>query len=159
MAAKYTTIDFIAHVKREAIIYERLRPIQEIHLPVYLGNVDLDQPYDYDGIGEIHIMFIGFGGQPLCWHINANNSVYLTQQVKASIQVIYRLGVLHQDAIPRNILWNAELGQAMIIDFDRANIQGLRAVLDVLSPNLKRKRATNPNQKWTIFLCERHGRQ
>ena len=159
VAAKCTTIDFIAHLKREAIIYERLRPIQGIHVPVYLGNVDLDQPYFYDGIAEIvHMMFIGFGGQPICRHINANNRLYLTQQVKASIQAIHRLGVLHRDAMPRNILWNSELSQAMIIDFERAEIRGLRAVLDVISPNRKRKRANNPKQK-KDDLFEREARQ
>ena len=74
VAAKCNTIDFIPHLKRQAIIYERLCPIKGIQVPVYLGNVDLDQPYVYDAIAEIvNRMFIGFGGQPICRYINTNN--------------------------------------------------------------------------------------
>ena len=43
----------------------------------------------------------------------------------------------------------------MIIDFEKAEIQGLRAVLDVILPNRKRKRATNPKyKKDDMFLRE-----
>ncbi len=156
VAAKCTNVDFIAYLRREAIIYERLRPIQGIQVLVYLGNVNLDQQYVYDGIAEIvHIMFVDFGWQPICRHINANNRLYRTQQVKTSIQAIHRLGVLHRDAMPRNILWNSELSQAMIIDFEKAEIQGLRAVLGVILPNRKRKLATNlKHKKDNMFLRE-----
>ncbi len=43
----------------------------------------------------------------------------------------------------------------MIIDFERADIQRLRAVLDVISPNWKSEQATNPKQKKDdLFLQE-----
>ena len=48
--------------------------------------------------------------------------------------------MLHRDAEPRNILWNAEVSQAMVIDFERAEVLKPRAVLGVISPNRKRKR-------------------
>ena len=58
VAVKCITVDSIAHLKREAIIYERLRPIQGVHVPVYLGSVDLDQSYlyIYDGICELVLL-------------------------------------------------------------------------------------------------------
>jgi len=141
VAAKCTPIDFIAHLRHEAAIYERLRPIQGIHVPVHLGNVDLVRPYFYEGIAEIvHMMFLSFGGTLISQHINANNRSDLIEQVGRSIQAIHRLGVLHRDAMPRNMLWNEEVRQVMVIDFERAAVPKLGAVLGVISPNRKRKR-------------------
>lgn len=141
LAAKCTTIDFVAHLKQEAVIYERLSPIQGIHVPVYLGNIDLDHLYFYNGIAAIvHMMFLGFRGQPIFRHMNAINRAQITKQVKRSVQTIHQLGVLHGDLMPRNILWNAKLGQLMIIDFEKAKIKELRAILDAIPPNQNRKR-------------------
>jgi len=143
LAAKCTVIDFVGHLKREAAIYERLRPIQGIHVPVYLGNMDLDRPYFYDGIAEIvHMMFLSFGGTLIHRHIKATDEPYLNQRVERSIRAIHQLGVLHRDVMPRNMLWNAEVGQVMMIDFERAEILKSRAALGVISPNRKRKRVT-----------------
>ena len=156
LAAKCTTVDFIVYLKREAAIYERLRSIQGIHVPVYLGSVDLDRPYVYDGIAEIvHMMFFGFGGQPIFRYINAANRVYMTQLVVRSIEAIHQLGVVHRDVMPRNILWNAHLGQMMIIDFERAEIQKPKLVLGDISPNRKRKRETKlEKQPDDVFVRE-----
>ena len=156
LAAKCTTSDFVAHLKREAVIYKRLRPIQGIHVPVYLGNIDLEHSYVYDGIAEIvHMMFIGFGGHPIFRHINAVNRVQITQQVERSIQAIHQLAVLHRDLEPRNILWNPKLDQTMIIDFERAEVQKSRVVLGVVSPNRKRKEATTLKvQPENVFVRE-----
>ena len=65
----------------------------------------------------------------------ADNRLYLTEQVKRSIQAVHRLGVLHRDAEPRNILWNAEVGQAMVIDFERAEVLKPRAMLGIILLN------------------------
>lgn len=143
VAAKCTTIDFVAHLKREAIIYEQLRPIQGFHVPVYLGSVDLDQSYIYDGICElVHMMFLSFGGQCLARYHDSLIGEQMIQQVKRSFQAIHHLGVLHRDVAQRNMLWDAKQNQLMIIDFERAEIQESRSVLGTISPNRKRKRAT-----------------
>ena len=124
-------------------MYKRLRPIQGIHVPVHLGNIDLDRPFFYHGIAEIvHMMFMSFGGPLISRHMNAENRLYVARQVERSIQAIHELGVLHRDLMPPNILWSTEAGQAMVIDFERAEVLKPRIVLGVLSPNRKRKRAT-----------------
>lgn len=150
LAAKCTVINFVGHLNQEAAIYERLRPIQGMHVPVHLGNVDLDRPYFYDGIAEIvHMMFLSFGGKLISQRINGDNRLYLTEQVERSIRAVHQLGVLHRDAMPRNMLWNAEVSQAIMIDFERAEVLKPRAVLGVISPNRKRKRVPEegPNKQ------------
>lgn len=50
----------------------------------------------------------------------------LHPEIKRSKKEIRSLGVLHQDIRPDNILWNAELGRALIIDFHRSRLDSRR---------------------------------
>lgn len=56
-------------------------------------------------------------------------------------RAVHQLGVLHKDLMPRNILWNADTRQVLLIDFERAEIRRTRRVLGALSANRKRKQA------------------
>ncbi|KAF2174667.1 hypothetical protein K469DRAFT_456143, partial [Zopfia rhizophila CBS 207.26] len=123
VAAKCTSLDFIYHLKREATIYKHLRPIRGIHVPVHLGNINLDRPYFYDGITElVHMMFLSFGGKLISQRLTAENRPSVTQHVGCSVRAIHNLGVWHKDLRPRNMLWNEETGQVMVIDFERAEV-------------------------------------
>ncbi|KAF2182683.1 hypothetical protein K469DRAFT_711838 [Zopfia rhizophila CBS 207.26] len=105
VAAKCTSLDSIYHPKREATIYKHPRPIQGIHVPVHLGNIDLDRPYFYDGITEpVHMTFLSFGGKLISQRLTAENRQCVTQQVSCSVRAIHNLGVLHKDLRPRNML-------------------------------------------------------
>jgi hypothetical protein len=138
--AKGTSVELIHRLKCEAAVYNRLKSIQGIHVPVHLGNIDLDQSYYYQGASVVHLMFLSFGGTPILRHMNDENKTALIQQTKSAIHAIHQLKVLHQDAMPRNILWNSVTGQPMVIDFERAKISALLVALGVTSPNRKRKR-------------------
>jgi serine/threonine protein kinase len=140
VAAKCTPIDFVHRLRWEATIYERLRPIQGVHVPVHLGNIDLETPYFYDGIAElVHMMLLSFGGKLISQHVTSENRPYLTQEADCSAQAVHKLGVLHQDLMPRNMLWNEEIGRVMVIDFERAKFVQLRTVLGSIPANRKRK--------------------
>ncbi|KAH7361087.1 hypothetical protein BKA66DRAFT_213877 [Pyrenochaeta sp. MPI-SDFR-AT-0127] len=105
VAAKSTPAYFVHHLRREASIYERLRPIQGVHVPVHLGNINLQTPYFYKGIVElVHMIFLSFGGKPIGQHLTAENKALVIEQVKRSAGAIHGLRVLHKDLIPRNIL-------------------------------------------------------
>ncbi|OAL55906.1 hypothetical protein IQ07DRAFT_660231 [Pyrenochaeta sp. DS3sAY3a] len=74
VAAKGTPSYFVRHLLHEAAIYDRLRPIQGIHVPVCLGSIDLPRPYMYDGIVDlVHMLFLGFGGELIRQHVNEGN--------------------------------------------------------------------------------------
>jgi hypothetical protein len=147
VAAKCTPAYFVHRLRREASIYERLRPIQGIHVPVHLGNIDLETPYFYEGIVElVHMMFLSFGGNPISQHLTAKNKALVSEQVKLSADAIHGLRVLHKDLMPRNILWNEETKRVMVIDFERAEVEH-RTVLGVVSANRKRKRPTDSSGK------------
>jgi tRNA A-37 threonylcarbamoyl transferase component Bud32 len=127
-------------------VYDLLRPIQGLHVPVHLGNIDLATPYYYEGICElVHMMFLSFGGQRISQRLTTKNRPLITKQVDYSARAIHNLGVLHKDLEPRNILWNEETGRVMVIDFERAEVVKPRTVLGVISPNRKRKRGSAAN--------------
>ncbi|KAL9102056.1 MAG: hypothetical protein Q9163_002764 [Psora crenata] len=147
LAAKCTTIDFVANLRHEATIYKRLSSIQGIHIPVYLGNLDLVHPYSYLGFATIvHMMFLSFGGTPFYPSVTADNQVQMMERLERSIQAIHQLGVQHRDMAPRNILWHTELSQVMIIDFERAEVLERRVALGTISPNRRGKRSTKPGE-------------
>ncbi|KAK1768945.1 hypothetical protein QBC33DRAFT_557705 [Phialemonium atrogriseum] len=140
LAAKCTPPDFVAHLTHEAAVYGRLRPIQGIHVPVHLGNINLVQPYYYEGIAELtHVMFLSFGGNPIHEHINAANRTQLIEQVESCFHAIHMLDVLHRDAKSRNIIRHEGSGRVMVIDFERAELRTPRPMLGVISPNRKRR--------------------
>ncbi|PVH91132.1 hypothetical protein DM02DRAFT_466321, partial [Periconia macrospinosa] len=68
------------------------------------------------------MMFLSFGGKRISRHLTAHNGTVVAQQVDCAALAIHNLGILHRDLEPRNILWNEERHQVMIIDFERAEI-------------------------------------
>ncbi|KAF2786070.1 hypothetical protein K505DRAFT_260706, partial [Melanomma pulvis-pyrius CBS 109.77] len=136
--AKATTIYLVDRLLWEATIYEHLRPIQGIHVPVHLGNINLVRPL-FEGFALVHMMFLSFGGELVGRHITAKNEVEVIRKVENSVRAIERLGVQQNDLAPRNMLWNREIGSIMIIDFERAKFVKPQAVLGVPSPNQKRR--------------------
>ncbi|RYN62676.1 hypothetical protein AA0117_g12905 [Alternaria alternata] len=147
VAAKCTPAYFAHRLRWEASVYERLRPIQGIHVPVHLGNIDLETPYFYEGIADlVHMMFLSFGGRLIGQHLTTENKASVSEQVRLSADAIHGLGVLHRDLMPRNILWNEETGHVMVIDFERAEMEQ-RTVLGAMSANRKRKKLAGSSVK------------
>ncbi|KAF2644398.1 hypothetical protein P280DRAFT_467026 [Massarina eburnea CBS 473.64] len=160
VAAKATPVDFVHRLKREATIYKHLRSIQGSYVPVFLGNVDLETPYYYEGIAKlVHMMFLSFGGKRISQHLTSENRSSVIKQINCAAKAIHGFGVLHNDLEPRNILWNEETRQVMVIDFERAQVVKPRPVLGDISANRKRKRLDDDSVKRgnlsSIFVLER----
>ncbi|KKZ66579.1 hypothetical protein EMCG_07693 [[Emmonsia] crescens] len=140
VTAKCTTRECVQDLEHEARIYKQLQPIQGIHIPVNLGSLNLKHSYHYEGVTKlVRMMFLSFGGWPIWRAINLDNQASLIEQVTCSFRAIHQLGVWHRDAMPRNILSNAESGQVIVIDFERSRIIKPRVMLGAVSPNRKRK--------------------
>jgi hypothetical protein len=99
MPAKCTVPEFVHHLEHEAAVYQRLLPVQGIHVPLYLGSLDLDSPCNYDGIADlVHMMLLSPGGQPITRVLNAANRSDLIEKTEQSLSAIHRLGVEHRGA-------------------------------------------------------------
>ncbi|KAF2752922.1 hypothetical protein EJ05DRAFT_418745, partial [Pseudovirgaria hyperparasitica] len=99
VVAKATPAHFKKHLQHEARVHDHLRSIQ--------GHLDLVQPYHYDGIVElVHFLLMGYSGTCLARHATQEISEALIAEAGRSIDAIHALGVLHRDAMPRNMLWD-----------------------------------------------------
>jgi predicted Ser/Thr protein kinase len=120
IVGKATTSRRWKEVSREADVYRILQRAQGSAIPVFLGVIDLAGIYFLHGAGDIrHMLLMGWGGEDLS-HLMPKKS--LRPAIERSLKEINSLGVLHQDLRQENILWNAELNRALIIDFHRCSL-------------------------------------
>ncbi|KAJ3453860.1 hypothetical protein MRS44_018492 [Fusarium solani] len=66
MSQSPTVRAFIKDLEHEAAVYERLKPIQGVYVPVFLGAIDLrsmNKIYYYDHrVYVVHMTFLSWGG-------------------------------------------------------------------------------------------------
>lgn len=142
VAAKGTVFAWVSDLEHEASVYRRLARIQGFHVPVYLGSIDLQTPYLHGrGVQIIHMMFMAWGGDRIDRHLRGSKKSLIVEQAIRSMDSIHQHGVLHTDALPRNMLWSEELQHVLFVDFERAEVQVVeeRPALSPISPNRKRK--------------------
>ncbi|KAI2786805.1 hypothetical protein POX_g09199 [Penicillium oxalicum] len=116
IVGKGTTSGLWGKVSREAEVYTALKRVQGSAVPVFLGAINLAQIYFVHRAGSIrHMLLMGWGGESV-----GRTGLDRTVQhaISQSEKEIRRLGVVHHDLRQDNILWNAELRRALIIDFD-----------------------------------------
>ncbi|RSL78243.1 hypothetical protein CEP52_017648 [Fusarium oligoseptatum] len=155
--SKGTVRAFVKDLEHEAAVYERLRPIQGIHVPVFLGAIDLglmDRTYYYDHrVYVIHMTFLSWGGYDLdstgiMGGVSGVNGVsgmggveeQLQGKAMRSLRAMHQQGVVHKDVRAANMLFNPETNGVMIIDFERALLllEPPRRPLAQLVPNKRR---------------------
>ncbi|KAJ5472114.1 hypothetical protein N7539_008683 [Penicillium diatomitis] len=128
---KGTTSELWKEVSREAEVYRVLQKAQGSAVPVFLGTIDLAKIYFLHGAGKIrHMLVMGWGGE------NTASMVltpWLHREIRKSNKEIKALGIIHEDLRRDNVLWNKELGRALIIDFHRYTLK--------CRPTLQRSRA------------------
>ncbi|KAH7118371.1 hypothetical protein EDB81DRAFT_848105 [Dactylonectria macrodidyma] len=123
--SKGTVRAFIKDLEHEAAVYERLKPIQGVYVPVFLGAIDLrsmNKIYYYDHrVYVVHMTFLSWGGCSIdkaqkIGDINRS----LEDEAIRSLRAMHREGVIHNDVRLANMLFNPETNGVMVIDFERA---------------------------------------
>lgn len=138
---KGTVQPFIKDLEHEAAVYERLKPVQGISIPIFLGSIDLrsiDRTYYYEHrVYIIHMTFLSWGGYNLDQiKIIDSRKKQLEARVLLALEAIHRRGVVHEDIRSANILLNPETRNVMLIDFERALLlEPPRRPLGQLVPN------------------------
>ncbi|KAI1157439.1 hypothetical protein F5B18DRAFT_645050 [Nemania serpens] len=141
-ACKGTVRAFVKDLEHEAVVYERLRPVQGTSVPVFLGAIDLrsiNRTYHYDHrVDIIYMMFLSWGGDSL--HEVQIGEGEEQRRLEASLsrvlRAVHQQGVVHKDVRRPNILRNPETGDVMLIDFERASLLDRpRRPLGQLVPN------------------------
>ncbi|KAJ6101887.1 hypothetical protein N7486_004314 [Penicillium sp. IBT 16267x] len=132
VVGKGTTSGLWKEVSREAEVYRILQKAQGSAVPVFLGTIDLTKIYFLHGAGEIrHMLVMAWGGESTA---SMELTPKLLRRIHQSNKKIRALGIIHEDLRRDNVLWNEELGRAMIIDFHRCTLK--------CRPTLQRPRAS-----------------
>ncbi|TGO45984.1 hypothetical protein BCON_0352g00100 [Botryotinia convoluta] len=140
VVAKGTVRAFAKDLQHECEIYERLKKIQGVCIPICFGSIDLVHPYYYDiGVQIVHMMILSWAGERLdkCKVVKEMGQESVGTMVMRSIKQIHHTGILHRDLRIPNIFWNAEMKRVMLIDFERSEV-----ILD-----LRRGAVPSPNRE------------
>jgi hypothetical protein len=124
VVGKGTSIQLWNIVSREANIYQALRPLHGSAVPVFLGTINLAQIYFLHGAGQIrHMLVMAWGGECIAnLKQEGEQEALFEREIARSRKAIRNLGVTHGDLRPENMLWSAELGRVLIIDFDCSSL-------------------------------------
>lgn len=142
--SKATTASFIRELEHEAVVYDRLRPLQGTRVPVFLGAVDLREigrTYYYDiEVRIIYLVLLSCGGRSLD-EIPVSDDAKIQREAIQSVRALHMHGVVHTDVRDANVLWNEETQRAMVIDFEQAVlVEPPRPVLAPVVPNKRARR-------------------
>ncbi|KAI1204005.1 hypothetical protein F5X97DRAFT_282746 [Nemania serpens] len=141
--SKGTVQAFIPDLEHEARVYKRLEDIQGVHVPVFLGSIDLqslERTYYYDfGVDIVHLCLLSWGGLSL-GNVQHPDGRTLQSMAVEAMGAIHQQGVVHKDARYENILFNPQTGRIMLIDFERSQLVDIsRPTLAPLEPNKRRR--------------------
>jgi len=130
------------YLRDEAHIYQRLRPLQGVHVPVCCGIINLHVPYLYDNASLTHLLCMSWAGRSILSmqkvdDIPENFWDDFAHKKEDAVTALSKLSVRHGDLDVRNITYDDRTAQLMLIDFDRSSFVG-RKVLSALSSNQRR---------------------
>ena len=123
--AKGTVKAFVTDIRREGRIYQtHLGSLQGYHVPVYLGNIELAQPYYLDtNVRIVHMMLLSWVGKEDLRTPGSQEVVSdLRSQIKATRKLVLKNGV-HHGMSTRNMVWNVERQVVMFVDFEKADTE------------------------------------
>ncbi|KAK3695832.1 hypothetical protein B0T22DRAFT_497680 [Podospora appendiculata] len=151
VVAKGVEPDNLARLQHENKVYDQLRAMQGHQIPVCLGLIDLILPQYYDTGTFFNLLLLSWAGRPVPWCIHQLDQQPTVDAMAAALADLHRHRILHCDAEPRNMLYDAATGSLTLADFERSKIRGgTRPTLGAISPNgqgRKRKLGALPPQK------------
>jgi hypothetical protein len=138
--AKGTVAAFKANLKHEGLVYRHLEKVQGELIPVYLGNISLVRPYFLDfGVRIVHMLLMSWAGEQARKDLMQAMGLDLAVETSGAVTKMLDCGVGHGDVRPPNVLWNPEIRNVVLVDFERSEILKQVLVLQETSPNRKRK--------------------
>ncbi len=108
------------HLRNERQTYRRLRALQGTYVPVCLGLLELRRVYHYSGARLSHLLLMSWGGRPLSAPLNKTFQVCFPKLAETALTAIHRQKIRHNDAEPRNMIFEIASMRLMVIDFERS---------------------------------------
>ena len=141
----------ICVLHHEARMYEaHLGHLKGAAVPVYVGSIDLAQPYWLTcSIAIEHLLCMSWGGEE-AWRCSESSTdvavdpTTLARETARTLGEIQATGVDWRDLRDPNIPWNAELQRVLLIDFEYAKVVAAPVATEVEC--LERKRQQQRQQ-------------
>ncbi|KAH8730664.1 hypothetical protein GQ44DRAFT_746597 [Phaeosphaeriaceae sp. PMI808] len=119
--AKGTVAAFEAKLKHEELVYEHLDKVQGKLVPVCPGSISLVRPYFLDiGVRIVHMLLLPWAGEQAGKNLTLAIGRDLAAETSAAVTQLLDCGVEHRDVRPPNVLWNPEIRNVVLVDFDRS---------------------------------------
>ncbi|PHH50538.1 hypothetical protein CFIMG_007398RA00001 [Ceratocystis fimbriata CBS 114723] len=125
----------VALLSHEEDVYDHIRNLQGIFVPVCLGIVDLIEHYYYDGGIFTHFLFMSYAGQP-AFKFMEKAKGDAANEIIAAFSALHQYQVLHCDAELRNIVYDVRTRKYMIVDLERARVNPCQP-LGTIGPNIQ----------------------
>ncbi|KAK5651303.1 hypothetical protein OQA88_12647 [Cercophora sp. LCS_1] len=154
LVAKGVEAENLERLQHEEQVYGQIRALQGRDTPVCLGLLDLARPYYFDGCIFTHFLLLSFSGRSLVWCTTQIDKASATDAIRAAFTRLHQLRVLHCDAEPRNILYDAASGSLMVTDFERAQFRRALSSINPNSQHPKRERQALQKQPRDDFTRE-----
>ena len=117
-----------------------MNEVQGELIPVYLGNISLVRPYFLDvRVKIVHMLLMSWAGEQALKDLVQAMGWDLAAETSWAVTKLLGCGVEHRDVRPPNVLWNSEIRNMVLIDFERSEILKRVPVLQDTPPNRKRK--------------------
>ncbi|KAL8380787.1 hypothetical protein RB595_005193 [Gaeumannomyces hyphopodioides] len=120
VVAKGVEAPGLAVLRHEKEAYDQARTIQGKHIPVCLGLMHVILPLYSQGWVCEHILLLSWAGKSILSCADRIDKTFVTSAAITACTELHRLGILHCDAEPRNILYD---GGIMIVDFERSELR------------------------------------
>ncbi|KAG6040372.1 hypothetical protein E4U17_001996 [Claviceps sp. LM77 group G4] len=104
----------------EEKMYNYLRDLQDRFIPACAGYIELKWLFRgeaYDNIPFRHFLFLSYAGKPVLKALSKVNYSVVREVLDALAQ-LHQRRVMHRDAAPRNMLYDARTGKYMVIDLE-----------------------------------------
>ncbi|KAG5989138.1 hypothetical protein E4U52_005895 [Claviceps spartinae] len=104
----------------EEKMYNYLRDLQGRFIPACAGYIELKWIFRgeaYDNTAFRHFLFLSYAGKPVLKALSKVNYSVVREVLDALAQ-LHQRRVMHRDAAPRNMLYDARTGRYMVIDLE-----------------------------------------
>lgn len=134
-------VAFEAKSNHEGLVYRHCEVQRKFApVPVYLGSISLVRLYFlHFEVRIVHMLLISWGGEQAHKDLMLAMGRDLAAEMSEAVTKLLNCGVEHRDVRPPNVLWNPEIRNVVLVDFERSEILKQESVLQETSPNRKRK--------------------
>jgi len=114
---------FEAKLKHEGLVYYHLDEVQGGIIPIYLRNISLVCPFFLDfGVRIVYMLLMSWAGEQARKDLVLGMGRDLATETSGVVIKIFDYRVEHRDVRLPNVLWNPEIRNVVLVDFERSQI-------------------------------------